>query len=330
MSTIAPDVDRHLDRMAALTGNPRGNFGSQADESHLSSGGYHCGGLDLKRINGVGRDDYSIRQPRDRTFYLWEIAHSSNLASAIDYDDDWANGGRAAWIRFNNLLRKQLGAKDPALAAVRAMNYSPDGTTKRRFDTLTGNETSTSDTVTWHTHLELWRDAVNTVSRATALARIEEIAYTAIHQTPLPPPGGKAAAPASSLLEETMQIVTVLNPPTGQKSINGKTLVNFSRGYITPAGFWGLDDDNYGKFHSDADYWAHSPEFTWPEIQGLVAAMRGQATVDMAAIKQAITDAIQAASDDPGNDANLSPEAVASVAQAVVAQIGQKLGTVQP
>lgn len=51
--------------------------------------------------------------------------------------------------------------------------------------------------------------------------------------------------------------------------------------------------------------------------------------VDMAGLKQAVVDAVKAAADDPSNDANLSPEAVLSVASAVVAQIGQKLGTVQ-
>lgn len=330
MSTIAPDVDAHLDKMAVITGNPRENFGSQADESHLTSGGYHCGGLDLKRINGVGRDDYSIRQPRDRAFYNWEITHGSNLASAIDYDDDWRNGGRAAWIRFNNLLRKQLGSKDPALAALRGINYTPDGTTKRRFDCLTGRETSTTDTVTWHTHEELWRDTVGKEVRAVTFARIEQIARAAITNTALPPASG-IAPPQTRLLEEHMQIVTVLNPPAGTKSINGNTLVNFSRGYVTPAGFFGLDDDNYGKFHSDTDYWNHSPEFTWPEIQELVAAYRQPpAALDPAQVKQAIQEALDALNADPGNEVNLSASALASVADAVTTRIGQKLGTVQP
>jgi hypothetical protein len=329
MSTIAPDVDSHLDRMAALTGNPRGNFGSQADESHLTSGGYHCGGLDLRRINAVGNDDYSIRQPRDRAFYNWETGHGSNLASAIDYDDDWAKGGRAAWLRFNNMLRAQLGAKDPALAAIRGMNYSPNGTTKRRFDCLTGNETSTSDTVTWHTHVEWWRDTVGKAIRETGLARVEQIAVAAINNTALPP--AKAAAPKTHLLEEHMQIVTVLNPPTGTKAINGNVLVDHSRGYVTPAGFWGLDDDNYGKFHGDTDYWNHSPEFTWPEIQGLCAALRqAPAALDPAQVKQAIQEALEALNADPGNEVSLSAAGLASVADAVATRIGQKLGTVQP
>jgi hypothetical protein len=96
-------------------------------------------------------------------------------------------------------------------------------------------------------------------------------------------------------MEEYMQIVTVLNPPTGQKSVNGKVLVPYSRGYITPNGFWGLDDANYGKFHSDKDYWNHSPEFTWDEIQGLVAALRQPAAggpVDVQAVASATAVAV--------------------------------------
>lgn len=52
--------------------------------------------------------------------------------------------------------------------------------------------------------------------------------------------------------------------------------------------------------------------------------------VDMAGLKQAVVDAVNAANSDPANDANLSPDAVASVADAVVTRIGQKLGTVTP
>lgn len=172
-------------RLAQETGLPGADIGIAADSSHLTSGGYHCGGLDLKRINAVGRDDYSIRQSRDRAYYNFEIAHGSNFSSAMDVGDDWPRGGRAGWIRFNNLLRAQLGANDPALAAVRGMNYTPDGTTKRRFDCLTNRETSSTDTVTWHTHIEWWRDTIATAARANAINRIVQLAVAARDNAPL-------------------------------------------------------------------------------------------------------------------------------------------------
>jgi hypothetical protein len=139
------------------------------------------------------------------------------------------------------------------------------------------------------------------------------------------------AVSAGALLEEHMQIATVLKPPAGAKSINGKTLADHSRGYITPAGWWGLDDANYGKFHGDTDYWNHSPEFTWDEILGLSAALRQPpATLDPAQVKAAVQEALDAVNADPGNEVSLSAAGLASVADAVTTRIGQKLGTVQP
>ena len=185
MSNSPSDLLGLRSRLAGETGLSTNDIGIAADQSHLSSGGYHCGGLDLRRINGVGRDDYSIRQPRDRAFYNFEITHGSNLSSAMDVGDDWPRGGRAAWIRFNNLLRAQLGARDPALAAVRGINYTPNGSSKRRFDSLTGQETSTTDTVTWHTHIEWWRDTVGTAARAQSIDRIVQIAVAARNNQPV-------------------------------------------------------------------------------------------------------------------------------------------------
>jgi hypothetical protein len=183
MSNAPPDLLDLRAQLASVTGVPAADIGIAADPSHLTSGGYHCGGLDLRAINAVGSNDYSIRQPRDRAYYSWEIAHGSNLASAMDLADDWPRGGRAAWLRFNNSLRALAGAGDPDLAAVRGFNYSPDGTTKRRFDCLTHQESSSSDTVTWHTHIEWWRDTVAQVVRRTSINRLVEIATAAINNT---------------------------------------------------------------------------------------------------------------------------------------------------
>lgn len=154
----APDILVYRQNMARVTGVPIGNIGTRPDARHLSGGGYHVGAEDLAKINAVGNDDYSIRQPRDRAQYNFDRAHGLSFSAAIDMDDDWPIGGRAAWIRWNNLIRHYAGRNHPSLVALRGMNYTPDGTTKRRFDCLTDTEGSTSDTVTWHTHLEQWRD----------------------------------------------------------------------------------------------------------------------------------------------------------------------------
>lgn len=270
MSTAPPELVAARGDWLWITGLSGNALGITADPRHLSNGGYHCGSLDLRSIDAIGRNDYSIRQPRDRAFYNWEIAHGSNRASATDIGSTWARGGRAAWLRFCALLRLQLGARDPLLTAVRGINYTNAAGVVRRFDCLTHTETSSSDRD--HTHIEFWRDTVGAAERDLALSRITQILTAARDQAPLPQPVPVPAA-SGALLEETMQIVTVLNPPPGQTSINGKVLKDHSRGYLTPNGFWGLDDSNYGKFHGDRAYWDHSPEFTWAEIQGLCEAM---------------------------------------------------------
>lgn len=185
MSDSPSDLLGLRSRLAAETGLPAGDIGIAADPSHLLSGGYHCGGQDLKAIHAVANDDYSIRQPRDRAVYTSDAAAGRNNASAMDVGDDWPLGGRAGWIRFNNLLRAKLGSGDPLLAAVRGMNFTPDGTTKRRFDCLTHTESSSGDTVTWHTHIEWWRDTI--ALRATSIDRIVQIAVAARDNTGLAP-----------------------------------------------------------------------------------------------------------------------------------------------
>lgn len=168
------------------TGLPGSDIGIAADPSHLQSGGYHCGAHDLLQIDAVGNDDYSIRQPRDRGQYNRDLNAGNNWASAMDIGDDWPNGGRSAWIRFNNLLRQQLGIRHPALACIRGINYTPDGTTKRRFDCLTHTEGPSQDTVTWHTHVEWWRDTNSTPQQRDACTlRLTAIAHTAITGEPL-------------------------------------------------------------------------------------------------------------------------------------------------
>jgi hypothetical protein len=227
-------------QLAAQTGVRATDIGIVADESHLSSGGYHCGGQDLRRINGVRRDDYSIRQPRDRAYYNFEISHGSNYSSALDMADDWPRGGRAAWIRFNNLLRAQLGASDPTLAAVRGINYTPNGSTKRRFDTLTHQESSTTDTVTWHTHIEWWRDTIQTGPRRQSINRIVQIAIAARDNTPLGPP----PAPPNPISEADM-IFTVTGVPAGATDVVGTVVPENAQCLATPNGPFNLTGSEF-------------------------------------------------------------------------------------
>lgn len=230
MSESPADLLGLRGRLAEETGLPSGDIGIVADEGHLTNGGYHCGAFDLRRIGAVTRDDYSIRQTRDRTVYSGDLAAGRNNASAMDVGDDWPRGGRAAWIRFNKLMRAQLGANDPALAAVRGMNFSPDGTLKRRFDCLTHQETSSTDTVTWHTHIEWWRDTIG--GRANSINRIVQIAVAARDNTSL--------APLVPTPQEAGMLYSITDGTTGSGGVGtdalGRQLVHNSRCIATPNG----------------------------------------------------------------------------------------------
>jgi hypothetical protein len=116
-------------------------------------------------------EDYSARSSRDRNGL-------TNSASAVDIGDDWPHGGREAWLRFNNAVAAALPV-DGELSAIRAINYTPNGTTKRRIDRAYGWVIqSTSDSVTIHTHVEFYRDTEG--KRKTTLDRLCELADEAI------------------------------------------------------------------------------------------------------------------------------------------------------
>lgn len=271
---------------ARRTGTALTDNGIAADDSHLSSGGYHCGALDLRRIDAVGKDDYSIRQPRDRAIYNHDVAAGNNNASAMDFDDDWPNGGRPAWIRYNNNLRSRLGARDPALVAIRGINYTPDGTTKRRFDCLTGTEGSTTDTVLWHTHMEFWRDTINNEQRRWARARLDNIVEASIRNVPVDQVIAEkqtAADAAQQILGTDMNWVTLRIGgnygalPDGAQSINGRPLVNNSRGLITPKGFWVANADNYTASSGatpPSTFWDQTPQFSYGQIMDIADALK--------------------------------------------------------
>jgi hypothetical protein len=160
-----------------LTGLSGNDVGIAPDASHTS--GYHVGCEDIQRA-GKWNSDYSTRQARDRL-------DGTNLASAMDIGDDWPHGGRAGWLRFNNLLVAQLRARDPGLAAVRAVNFSPDGTLRKRYDSFNAGQgvIDSTDSVYMHTHLEWWRDTAGTPVRARSLVRLGQIISAAIRYEPL-------------------------------------------------------------------------------------------------------------------------------------------------
>jgi len=132
------------------TGLPAAAVGIKGDKKHADKGvSYHLGKDQIKR----SKHPYSARLQRD-------INGLTDAASAIDIGDDWPRGGREAWKRFNNLLVAALRAGDPALVTIRATNFSPDGSERKRADRQKAFRVEGSDdNVDIHTHIEWYRDA---------------------------------------------------------------------------------------------------------------------------------------------------------------------------
>lgn len=156
--------------LESLTGLSPVDVGIVGDAAHARSGGYHIGRGGLVAA-GVWSSDYSVRLTRDRN-------GATESASAMDVGAGW-HEGRGTWLKWNNLLANALRSGDPALAAVRAINYSPDGSTKWRIDREQGWRTESSgDTVDIHTHIEWYRDTEG--RRQQSLDRIAALAQQAI------------------------------------------------------------------------------------------------------------------------------------------------------
>lgn len=183
------------------------DVGIAGDERHQKTGGYHIGRSGLAAIGryhpqahaGDPNEDYSARTARDRRGL-------DENASAMDVGDNWPRGGRPAWIRFNNLLVAALRANDPALSAVRGVNYTPDGATKLRTDREQHWAVSgSSDSVDMHTHIEFYRDTEG--HRDGVFARLVALIGQAIN-------GGKAT---------DMDLTDTFQTPSGET----KTVKNF-------------------------------------------------------------------------------------------------------
>lgn len=173
----------------AVTGLAGNAFGIAPDAAHLAGGGYHVGVNDIARTGrfhlptsahiGSSTEDYSVRQARDRRA-------GTNTASATDVGSTWRHGGRAAWIRWNNLLFQEMRDRPQNLPALRAINVALDGKTKRRYDQLHRGDglVPSADTVDSHTHLEFFRDTEG--RRQQTLDRIVQLMRAAVAGTPIP------------------------------------------------------------------------------------------------------------------------------------------------
>lgn len=173
-TTLPNDLDLARDRIIGVTGLAEGDVGALPNASHKAGGGYHCGVQDIINIGKYPTNDYSTRQVRDRV--------GGNACAAIDVGDNWPRGGRAAWLRFNNWLVEMMVLGDPALAALRGVNFSPDGTACKRYDQNNRAQgiINSTDTVYMHTHLEWWRNTAGTQARVNSVDRIVLIMQAAV------------------------------------------------------------------------------------------------------------------------------------------------------
>lgn len=183
-TTLPADLRAAREQFLAITGLSGIDIGALPDPRHKSGGGYHCGCQDIIDIGkwataGSPKADYSVRLSRDRV--------GANACSAIDVGDNWPKGGRSAWIRWNNALVAEMRAGNPDLAALRAVNFTPDGTSRKRYDSQhpSAGIIPSTDTVDGHTHLEWYRDTVGTAGRKRSIDRIAALMQAAIRNQPI-------------------------------------------------------------------------------------------------------------------------------------------------
>lgn len=186
MTSAPADLLAFRADLRAITGLGAVELGIVGDGAHQRTGGYHEGKDVLTSIGryhgpasanvGSSAEDYSARVARDRNGL-------TNSSSATDIGSAWRNGGRPAWLRFNNALYQEMRDRPANLPALRAINVSLDGKTRRRYDQHNRGAglVSSTDTVDTHTHCEFWRDTEG--RRASTLARIVQLAQAAVSGT---------------------------------------------------------------------------------------------------------------------------------------------------
>jgi hypothetical protein len=278
--------------MAYVTGCSASNIGIAPDASHLAGGGYHCGVQDIKNIGkwgsvGSSTADYSVRQPRDRI--------GGDDSSAMDMDDDWPHGGRAAWIRWNNYVVADLRASTARIPGLRALNFSPEGTTKKRYDSFNASQgvIASTDTVLWHTHLEWWRDTKG--NRGAGFSRLIDLARDAINNVPARAfsatvaPTPKAKEPMIFTVKETSSFTAT--------DCVGQPVVNTTRVMATPAGPFALE---YGEmidwYNANGKETSMLP-MSWARINAFCGTLR-QSPVDLETFATALAPKLVSATDE--------------------------------
>jgi hypothetical protein len=239
--------------------------GIVGDVAHAARGGYHISGDDINRAGRFG-SDFSTKRARDHFL-------PNPFACAVDIGDDWPRGGRAAWLRFGNNVAWELIHTDE-MPSIRAINYSPDGTSKKRFDRANRADgvIDSTDTVTIHTHIEFWRDSEG--RRDEDLQRLLAHVRAARDNTTLADEFG--IAPPDPILEADV-IYTLTGIPAGTKDALGAAATEGGQYILTPTGPINLTGDEFFSLPAAAQ--AVRIKTTWARAAAFCGALRIPATL---------------------------------------------------
>ena len=212
-------------KLMAMTGvTDPAEIGIVGDDAH--DNGYHLGVQTIKNRGNYPTTDYSTRQIRDRV--------GGYTASAMDVTLAWRIGGRAKAIAWSNTLANHVKAGH--IPEIRGINWMNTAGNKRRYDALSGVETSTSDTVDIHTHIEWWR---NTEGRRN---------FTLLLTDSVAPP----LVPQYKTLGDPDMIFTALSVPAGTVDIVGNVIPETGQVLLTPNGPFGLTGTEFFSLPADA------------------------------------------------------------------------------
>lgn len=148
--TYAPPTLRELGAFWEQYGGV--NLGIVGDVRHVV--GYHCGRDRIYSSAGLGDDDYSVQQKRDK-------AGLTDAAAAIDLGR--LSGSLEKLYQFSSWLVASCQAGDIGAADVREIIYSPDGEKVQRYSGVdgeihTGPGNGDASHI-GHTHVSYFRDS---------------------------------------------------------------------------------------------------------------------------------------------------------------------------